>query len=68
MVLLVSELKSCVSDAKASSVHDYSVRGHARERQIYLLAALAFTVMPLRTSLSGWIGVSISIGTPSGTC
>ncbi|MBS0207198.1 MAG: hypothetical protein JSS49_30345 [Planctomycetes bacterium] len=44
-------------------MHDYSVRGHARERQIYLLAALAFTVMPLLTSLSGWIGVSISIGT-----
>lgn len=44
-------------------MHDYSVRGHARERQIYLLAAVAFSVMPLLTSLSGWIGVSISIGT-----
>lgn len=44
-------------------MHDYSMRGHARERQIYLLAAAAFSVMPLLTSLSGWLGVSISIGT-----
>jgi hypothetical protein len=44
-------------------MHDYSVRGHARERQIYLLAALAFSVMPLLTTLSGRVGVSISIGT-----
>ena len=46
-------------------MHDYSVRGHARERQIYLLAALAFSMMPLLTSLSGWVGVTISIGTAS---
>lgn len=44
-------------------MHDYSVRGHARERQIYWLAAAAFSVVPLLTSLSGWLGVTISIGT-----
>lgn len=46
-------------------MNDYSVRGHARERQIYLLAALAFSIMPLMTSLSGWAGVTISVGTAS---
>lgn len=44
-------------------MHDYSMRGHARERQIYWLAAAAFSVMPLLASLSGWVGVTISIGT-----
>ncbi len=46
-------------------MNDYSVRGHARERQIYWLAALAFSAMPLLKSLSGWVGVTISVGTAS---
>jgi hypothetical protein len=44
-------------------MHDYSVRGHARERQVYWLAVLAFFVMPLLATLSGWVGVTVSIGT-----
>lgn len=44
-------------------MNDYSMHGHARERQIYWLAAVAFSVMPLLTSLSGWLGVTISVGT-----
>jgi hypothetical protein len=42
-------------------MHDYSMRGHPRERLIYYLAAAAFSIMPLMTTLSGWIGVGLAI-------
>ena len=44
-------------------MHDYSMRGHPRERLIYYLAAASFSLVPLVTSLSGWIGVTQAIST-----
>lgn len=44
-------------------MHDYSMRGHPRERQIYYIALLAFSLMPLLTTLAGWVGVTKSVGT-----
>ncbi|MEZ5941135.1 MAG: hypothetical protein R3C18_07075 [Planctomycetaceae bacterium] len=41
-------------------MHDYSMRGHPRERLIYFLAAAAFSIMPLITTLSGWLGVGLA--------
>jgi hypothetical protein len=43
-------------------MHDYSMRGHPRERLIYYLAAAAFSLMPLATTLTGWLGVGIAVG------
>lgn len=42
-------------------MNDYSMRGHPRERLIYFLAAAAFSLMPLITTLSGWMGVGLAV-------
>ncbi|GIW83138.1 MAG: hypothetical protein KatS3mg105_4945 [Gemmatales bacterium] len=42
-------------------MHDYSMRGHPRERLIFVLAAAAFSIMPLITTLSGWLGVGLAV-------
>ena len=44
-------------------MHDYSLRGHPRERLIFYIAAAAFSLMPLITTLKGWIGVGVAITT-----
>ncbi|MBL8889747.1 MAG: hypothetical protein JNL67_07190 [Planctomycetaceae bacterium] len=42
-------------------MHDYSMRGHPRERLVFLLAAAAFSLMPLATTLQGWLGVGVAL-------
>ena len=42
-------------------MNDYSMRGHPRERLIFYLAAAAFSLMPLVTTLQGWLGVGVAI-------
>ena len=44
-------------------MHDYSMRGHPRERLIFYIAAAAFSLMPLITTLQGWVGVSVAVTT-----
>ena len=42
-------------------MHDYSLRGHPRERLIFYIAAATFSLMPLVTTLKGWLGVGVAI-------
>lgn len=42
-------------------MNDYSMRGHPRERLIYYLAAATFSLMPLVTTLKGWLGVGVAV-------
>lgn len=42
-------------------MNDYSMPGHPRERFVFCLAAAAFSLMPLVTTLNGWLGVSVVV-------
>lgn len=44
-------------------MNDYSLRGHPRERLIFYIAAAAFSLMPLITTLKGWLGVGFAVTT-----
>ncbi|WP_437207084.1 hypothetical protein [Planctomicrobium sp. SH664] len=42
-------------------MHDYSMRGHPRERIIFYLAIGASTLLPVITAISGWIGIGLAV-------
>ena len=44
-------------------MHDYSISGYGRFRFVYFLTMLAVLLLPLVTTLGGWIGVTTNLTT-----